>query len=237
MSHVPAFGRSDVFEEYLFRAKRECDETGPGQSQEDAGGFLMNLLEKERWAMKLWGRECGLRFIEWRKSCNPEDKDSGKWTFKRGMEREPMIFVYPQPDVDLSVCIKSSLRVETPDLTLIKRIQHPPPKYLLLNMSDKVPLSTPLSYFQSLEFSPTIKYGVHGFVIHLGPADGLGGHYVYVSARGLVFNDLDEEVKRIPLMTDLRFTPSVSPSLVLYRRTSRRKNPRVSNLTRNISHD
>ena len=229
MSHIPAFGKSGMFRDYLIRDMELRKKSGVEQHQEDAGQYLMDVLKNERWAMKIWGRECGVRFIEWRKSLT----ESSKWTFKRWMmEREPLLFVYPQPEVALSTCVKNSLRVETSEIILYKRLQHPPPRYLVLNFTGKVSSPTPCSYFDTLEFSPTVKYRAMGFILHLGPADGLGGHYIYVTAEGFIFDDLNTEVKRLSDMNSLTFHPLVSPSIVIYRRTTRRKNPKITCMQR-----
>jgi hypothetical protein len=225
MSRIRAFGQSELFEDYLRRDKRECETLGVMQHQEDAGSYLMRLLEKERWAKRIWNKECGIRFVEWKKPIND------KWTFKRGMEREPMMFIYPSLDQPLSASLKSSLRVETPELTIVKRIQHPPPRYLVLNMVGKVETNAPIDHFRSISFGSLVRYEMYGMVLHLGPPDGMGGHYIYLSSEGYIYNDMDPEVKRLDSIDKLQFTPMVSPTLILYRRTSRRKNPRVVNVT------
>lgn len=212
LNHIPSIGRSEAFIDYL-KEDKVRREKKPDQEQEDAGLYLMEILEKEKWLNRLWKRECGIRFTDCRLR-----KETAKWQCKRGMEKETLIVVHPDTRQSLSKCIKESLSTITSELVAMKRIQHPPPRYLVINFSDKVESSTPLDYFKKLDFSPGISYEAIGFVVHLFAGFG---HYVYITRDGSILNDLTEEIKKVDLST-LTFDSRVSPTLVLYRRISRR---------------
>ena len=212
LNQIPSIGRSEAFLDYLKEDKVRREKT-PDQEQEDAGLYLMEILDKEKWLSRLWKRECGIRFTDCRLT-----KDTSRWKCKRGMERESLIVVHPDTRQPLSKCIKESLSVVTSDLVITKRIQHPPPRYLVINFTSKVQSTTPLDYFKNLEFSPSITYEAIGFVVHLFAGFD---HYIYVTGDGSILNDLTEEIKKVE-PSKLTFDHRISPTLVLYRRTSRR---------------
>ena len=223
MRRIPAFAQSDVFWDFLREDKIVRDKTRE-HDQEDAGYYLMKLLEEKRWAKKLWNRDCGIRFTDCRKKNSEENE---RWKCKRGMEKEPLIIVSTDGTKPLSQCVKESLITKTSEITIVKRIQHPAPRYLVLNFTDKVGKSTPLRYFQSVEFSSIVSYEAIGYVVHLGSEYG---HYVYITNAGEILNDLTTEVKVIP-PDAIQFEKLASPTLILYRRVTKRRNSSMGRLS------
>lgn len=224
LKRIPAFSQSEAFWDFL-REDKIVRDKARDHEQEDAGYYLMNLISEKRWAKKLWNRECGIRFTDCRKNNKEETK---KWKCKRGMEKEPLIIVSTDGAKPLSQCVKESLITDTPEISIVKRVQHPAPHYLVLNFSAKVPKTTPLRYFQRVNFSNVVSYEAFGYVVHIG---NQYGHYVYITNKGEILNDLTIEVNKIPL-DHLAFGESASPTLILYRRTTRRRNPSMRKLSK-----
>ena len=215
LARIPEIGRSKAFMEYLETDLRSR-EGGKFTDQEDAGSYLANLIDREHWLKKLWNRECGIRFMEKR-----IDKPNSKTTLKRLTDKDPLLVVYPNQvnEQSLSEIINHSLTTSTDTLEITKRVCHPPPRYLLINLAGKLPTSTPLRYFSSINFGP-IRYEPLGYVIHLGMEFTNSGHYVYMTKSGLVFDDLT--IRPFQISLDNNFDPLVSPTLIIYRRVTRR---------------
>lgn len=204
MRRIPSLSNCEMFWDYM-REDKVNREQRKDQVQEDAGYYLMNLIDERRWLSKIWKSECGVRF---------HDREPTK--------REPIIVVHADTSKGLSTCVTESLITKTPEILIERKIRHPPPRYLVLNVTDKVNTVTPMKYFDRVDFSGVVSYRALGYVVHIGAGNG---HYVYLTSSGEIYNDLIMEIKTIPPAT-LCFDRNASPTLVLYKRTTRRKNLR-----------
>jgi hypothetical protein len=231
MRRIPAFAQSEVFLDFLREEKIIRDKIRE-HAQEDAGYYLMKLIGEKRWVTKLWNRECGVRFMESRKKNDEEEP--GRWRCRRGVKREPLIVVSTDGTRPLCQCVKESLLTNTSEITIVKRVQHPAPRYLVLNFATKVGKSTPLRYFQRVDFSEIVSYEAVGYVVHLG--SDYHGHYIYITNTGEIFDDLTTE-ERVISPDKINFEGIVSPTLVLYRRVTRRRNSmsRMMTITKNTT--
>lgn len=223
---IPRIRDSSAFADFLTEDRTQRL-SQLNQQQEDAGSYLLNLIEKQKWLGRLWKKECGIRFIEYR-----EELKSGKKSRKKLPGRDPVITCTPVSSQEISRNLTDSLSIVTDDLVILKRLEHPPPRYLLLNLTCKAQTPIPLKYFESLEMFDHIQYKAVGYVLHFGHQFSNFGHYVFADAEFRVHDDLSTTIQQIP--PELSFNEICSPTLVLYRRVTKRRmrNPAVKRYER-----
>lgn len=215
IARIPEIAKSEEFNEYL-KTVKEVNNRNLMKNQEDAGMYLLQILDKEKWLYKKWKRECSNRFMNVRLN-----KKDNKLTIKRSMDPEHIIVIYPQPGKTLTENVIESLTVDTDELKIVKRIQHPSSRFLVVNLTSKVQEPTPPNYFETIEFSKSLRYKIVGCVIHIGCVSGSHGHYIYLSRSGNIYNDMRDDVQTFP--AGVMFSNTVCPSLLLYERVTRRR--------------